>query len=282
MMSRGREYAYEEIARRCESSRAQATKELARDVLPCGGGFACYSGKGGFANRAAGIGLAPTTTEAEIDALLRFYEERDEEAVVELSPYVDPTLIKLLGERGFVLKHTVNVLMLTLSEWQPPPPPPPPRVPEDFEIAQLTDKSNTSLLREIVEANERGFEIKDARLAPEMTIMLALKALSSETTDGFYARSKSGTREIVAVGLTGTREKLATLFGATTLKECRGHGLQRALMVKRIELAKERGCDHAVVLTSPGKTTEHNATALGFKMAYTHLALRKPRPNPAI
>jgi GNAT superfamily N-acetyltransferase len=265
---------YEEIARRCESNRAEATKELARETLACGGGFACFSGKGGFANRVVGLGIPPTPTEPELDALLRFYEERGvEETVVELSPYADPNVIKLLGERGFVLKHTINTLMLNLTSWTPSPAPA--AIPDDLELDQVHDKSNEPLLREIVEANERGFDTKDSKLLPELTIALALKALSSPSTDGFFVRARA-TKEIVAVGLMGTRNGLATLFGATTTPEFRGRGLQRALMIKRLILARERGCDHAVILTSPGKTTEHNAIALGFTMAHTIVALKRP------
>ena len=53
-------------------------------------------------------------------------------------------------------------------------------------------------------------------------------------------------------------------------------GFQRALIVRRLELARERGCRLAVVHAKPGSPTERNATLLDFVAAYTKVLMERP------
>ena len=81
-----------------------------------------------------------------------------------------------------------------------------------------------------------------------------------------------------AGGLIVPEYKMAGFFGAATLKEFRGRGIQAAFMAARLKLAQQAGCDLAVTLTMPGTTSERNAERAGFQVAYTKVVVKKKYP----
>lgn len=259
------------IARRVERKQAIASVQLSTSSLTIGGGLAAYSGPGGYANRACGMGLDGPVSREDLEAVRAFFESRGEEAKVEICPFTDPSLVHALGEHGFVVKHFVNVLAMPLSssasELEPV------RLPDGVVIERL-DATDRRMVRAFAETNERGFA-PDGVAVSESVIELTTKGLLVPTNDSFFARTASG--EIVAVGCSESSDGLTVLYGATVLPAWRRRGLQRALMLTRLACGIERGSDLACVMTSPGIATERNAVRLGFAMAYTRVALRRPQ-----
>ena len=82
-----------------------------------------------------------------------------------------------------------------------------------------------------------------------------------------------------AGGLIIPQYRTAGLFGAATLPEFRGRGIQTALLTNRLRLAQNAGCDLAVTLTMPGTTSQRNAERAGFKTAYTKVVVVKGHPK---
>src|SRR5262249_24229469 len=68
---------------------------------------------------------------------------------------------------------------------------------------------------------------------------------------------------------------IAALYGAATLKEYRGRGVQNALFQARPRGAAEGGCEVAVVCTWPGTVSQRNAEWNGFSLAYTKVAMQR-------
>ena len=64
-------------------------------------------------------------------------------------------------------------------------------------------------------------------------------------------------------------QKVVALFGAGTLAEFRGRGLQTALLRLRMQVAAQDGCEVAVIVTQGGSTSQRNAERLGFRVAYS-------------
>ena len=69
------------------------------------------------------------------------------------------------------------------------------------------------------------------------------------------------------------REGVCGLFGASTLPEFRGRGVQAALLKARLESAAAQGCDVAVSIAQPGSTSHRNIERQGFRVAYTRTKL---------
>ena len=72
---------------------------------------------------------------------------------------------------------------------------------------------------------------------------------------------------------------VASFGGAGTLPEFRNRGVQRALLLARIALAAESGCDLAMVCTEPGSDSQRNAAHHGFRVAYTRIKWALDPPN---
>jgi GNAT superfamily N-acetyltransferase len=70
-------------------------------------------------------------------------------------------------------------------------------------------------------------------------------------------------------GMMSIHQGVASFGGAGTLPEYRNRGVQRALLLARIALAVEMGCDLAMVATAPGSGSQRNVERLGFRIVYT-------------
>ena len=75
----------------------------------------------------------------------------------------------------------------------------------------------------------------------------------------------------IATGSLGVHEGVALLAGASTVVEERGRGAQRALLIARLDEAKKRGCDVALMVAEPGSTSQRNFERLGFQVVYTKI-----------
>ena len=84
-----------------------------------------------------------------------------------------------------------------------------------------------------------------------------------------------------AGGLVVPEHRMAGFFGAGTLPEYRGRGIQQAFMRERLRIAQQAGCDLAVTLTMPGTTSQRNVERAGFRAAYTKVVVKKAHPSIA-
>jgi hypothetical protein len=73
-----------------------------------------------------------------------------------------------------------------------------------------------------------------------------------------------------------THNGVVELGGASTLVAHRQQGAQSALIHQRLNDAHALGCDLAVVLTTPGSTSQRNMQRRGFQLAYTRAICVRP------
>lgn len=92
-----------EVARLEERRQALGVALLADESIEAMGGTLCSIHGDSWINKARGIGLDGAVSDAELDGLVSFYEDRGQRAKAELCPFVHPTLVQGLGERGFVV-----------------------------------------------------------------------------------------------------------------------------------------------------------------------------------
>ena len=78
-----------------------------------------------------------------------------------------------------------------------------------------------------------------------------------------------------AAGRIIPEHRVFALFGAGTLPNFRGRGIQTALLGTRMKAAADADCELAVVVTRGGTISERNCIRLGFQIAYSKATVIK-------
>ena len=229
------------------------------------GGHMIFAGLGSPIGRAVGMGFAAPVTAAEMDQLEHFYFSRKAPAQTDYCPLSDPSLLELTKQRGYGIAELNNVLVRKLEPTE--------RFPARTEFtirASTPDEALafSSILRRsfFPEGGEpEGF---DEMFSPMFAFPGSLTFVAE--IDG----------ELVATGagMIIPEHKIVGLYGAATLNEHRGRGLQTAMIERRMQAAAEAGCEYAVIVTLGGTTSQRNAERLGFRVAYSKATLIKQPP----
>ncbi|AKU90942.1 acetyltransferase, GNAT family [Vulgatibacter incomptus] len=248
---------------------ARATAELAREAESIAGGIMSFDGVGSWANLAVGLGLDGPVEADELDRLVRFYADRGVEPRIEICPFVDESLLRGLADRGFTVRDFENLLVRDLRGGALPQAD---GGPDRLEIARV-DPSNEAQVRTFIDVSTSGFRPEGEALA-EPLLSLTRGMVSSPSNRCFLALYEGEPAGGGAVGVSGS---IGALFGTSVLPRYRRRGIQRALILRRLQQARDEGCTHAVIASKPGIATERNATRVGFFLAYTKvlLALRR-------
>jgi GNAT superfamily N-acetyltransferase len=259
-----------QFVRRLEMASAQSGKNCARAAQvshpeigavaeDIAGGIAVYAGVDSPVTQALGVGLDGPVEDAELDRLEEFYRSRGAVTAIELCPFAGIPLYEALAKREFRLLEVSNVFFRDLSASEKFPPPP----------AGVT-------VREAAPADEYVFTQTVAKGFAELSpITPALLDIMT----AFYRAG--GHRPFIAfvdgVAAGGasvfTFDGVAGMFGAATLPEFRGRGVQGALLAARLRWAAQHGCDIAKGITLPGSASHRNHERLGFRVAYTRTKL---------
>jgi hypothetical protein len=253
-----------ELAALEEFRQAKVVAAVADTVEPLAGGLLSFTGPGSYSNQAVGLGMTGPVTGPELDHLCHFYESRGFVPQIEVCPYAHESLIRGLALRNFVIRDFETVLARDMS------------IPLDAQIAEIQvtqvnphDEAQVEALLTIV---ADGFTVANR----EIFRAHARKALHYPNTFAYLA-SING---IPAAG--GSCELSApcgALFGATTLEKFRNRGLQRALMIARLNAAQQSNCKYVTIGSKPDSPTGRNALRLGFQVAYTKAILIRPAPG---
>jgi GNAT superfamily N-acetyltransferase len=259
-----------DLARRLEGLEtwwASEFAEIRQEIRPeadtarvsVAGGYACYLGEGAPINEAKGMGMAGPVSVEDFETMERVFFDRGVTAKVMVCPLADPSLLQGLASRGYRPIEFEDVLFRVLDPAETFA-----GVPEGIEL-EWVNSDDSAICGETL---ARGF------VAPEEpnAAMLELFEISSriEGVVGLLARVDG---EPAGAASLLIRAGLAMLGGASTLPIYRNRGIQTALAHARLARASKLGCDLAVVGALPGSTSHRNAERLGFRVAYTKLAL---------
>lgn len=231
------------------------------------GGHMIFAGLGSPIGRVTGAGFDRPLNQEDIDRIEQFYRAHKAPSQVDLCPMHEPAVFEMFKERGYAIAELNNVLYRKLgtteksAEEKFPPPPP------GCEIRRSR----------LEEAEAAGAIVESAFFpdgAPEAYRGLIAPFYQMERALAFVA-SVEGRLVACGTGLVIPEHKIFALCGAGTLTDCRGRGLQTALLRARMAAAAEAGCDYAAVVTQGGTTSQRNAERLGFRVAYSKVTVIK-------
>ena len=258
------------LARRVEAGEAvvgfESAQSLARIYPESGalallvaGGCAAYVGAGSPFNQATGVGMNGPVTEAEFDGLESFYRSRGSAVRIMLCPLADPSLVQLLGCRGYRLAEMENVLVRSIQGDEPVPPP----------AAKVSvcraPPAEAKLWASII---GEGF-FGTAEPEPQL-MQLVLAGFNTLNASCFFGCLDG---KPVGAAVVHAHDGVAMLNGAATLQPFRGRGVHTALHHARLSFAAAAGCELARVVTQPGSASQRNAERQGFGFVYTRLAM---------
>jgi ribosomal protein S18 acetylase RimI-like enzyme len=224
------------------------------------GGHMVFAGLGSPIGRATGTGLDRPFTAEDLDRIEQFYRLHKAPSQVDLCPLHDAGVFEMFKERGYAIAELNNVLYRRLD------------AKERLSAAPSGCEIRRGLLAEADTAAsivERAF-FPDG--APEAYRGLLAPLYQIEGASVFVA-AVDGNLVACGVGMTMPEHRVAGMFGAGTLAEFRGRGLQTALLRARMAEAAKAGCEYAVVVTQGGTTSQRNCERLGFRVAYSKVTV---------
>jgi ribosomal protein S18 acetylase RimI-like enzyme len=234
----------------------QLRPEVGAAFEPFCGGHMMFAGLNSPIGHAAGLGFDGPVTAADLDRLEAFYRSHEAPAQLDLCPLTDPSALELVSARRYSIAELNNVLYrpLTPAETVEIPPGVQIRRGKPEEASRFSDL----VTRSFFEKGDAPEGLADM-LSPLFRFPEALTFLA--TVDGVDVAAAAG--RIIP------EHRVFALFGAGTLPEFRGRGIQTALLRTRMKAAAEAGCELAVLVTRGGTTSERNCVRLGFRIAYS-------------
>jgi len=235
----------------------EATSEL------IAGGSAVFGGRQYPSNQIVGLGMYGPVTRTDIEQIENLYRSRGVACQIVVSPLADPSLLELLGPRGYRITEFNSVMIRRLDECKPIEPA------DGITIERVT--ANTEQLWHRVIA--MGF----AEFGPLPENLFAAFATVPESLN-FLARV-GGEPAGGGMGAIVREAGIAALFGTATVPEFRRRGVQAALINRRLWEAARQGCEYAAVTTLPGSGSQRNMERRGFRVAYTKPVMVRTWPE---
>jgi ribosomal protein S18 acetylase RimI-like enzyme len=236
--------------------------EIGADFSPICGGHMMFAGLNSPIGHAAGLGFVGPMTPADLDRLETFYRSHNAPAQLDICPLTDPSILELVSARGYGMLELNNVLYCVLDPQ------------EKFDIPTGIEirRSNPAEADVFSELLTRSFFDKDKPPADFADMLAPLFHFPECLT---FIATADGVPIAAAAGRVIPEHRVFALFGAGTLPEFRGRGIQTALLRARMKAAAEAGCELAVVVTRGGTTSERNCIRLQFQIAYSKATVIK-------
>jgi len=239
-------------------ARAKLFPESGAEWIEVAGAYAMFDGIGSPCTQTFGLGMFDTVTQADMEKLEEFFQQRGAHVHHEVSPIADASMLTLLNERGYQPIELSSVMYRPLGS--------------NLRVASPSDKKvQTRLMRNGEEelwarTAARGW----SELIEFADVMLELSSIIAKRVGGlsFFAEFDG---QPIATGAMFIHSGVALLAGASTIPEGRRQGAQLALLEGRLRYAAEKGCDIAMMGAAPGSASQRNAERQGFRIAYTRI-----------
>jgi hypothetical protein len=247
-------------------ARAELFPESDAEWIEVAGAYAMFDGTGSPLTQTFGLGVFEPVTQADMEKLEDFFQQRGAHVHHEISPMADASLPPLLNERGY------QPIELTSVMYRP--------IGRGVHIA--SPRNEKILSRRIQDGEEDLWARTAARGWSELTefadMILELSSISAKRTGGLSFLAELDGRPIATGGMF-IHDGVALLAGASTIPEGRRQGAQLALLESRLRYAAEQGCDIAMMCSLPGSSSQRNAERQGFRIAYTRIKWSLSRPS---
>lgn len=240
------------------------------------GGVAGFYSAESVLNGAFGVGMSAPVEAEDVAALVAFFEERGVSAALGLCPHADESLLRWLAASGFLVTAFETVSYRLLG-------------------SACADAGTRSGGREALRecASPPGdVEVRRACSGPELEEWALLEARAwaeDAPSDADLAIARGFAARADAVHLVGSvdgepagtammtiSEGVALMNADSTLPVFRRRGVQSALIMARVRMAVEAGCDLAVIEAAPGSASARNQERAGFRVAYTRVSVERP------
>ncbi len=254
LMARRLERAEARVGVSCVEVRQRETPEVAAVWHAFGGTYAIFDGATSPMTQSFGLGLFEPVTRDGMAELEAFFHARGAPANHEVSPLAGIETFALLVERGYRPIELGTVLVQRIAEPLEPRPAPGLAV----RVCEGDDRAAW------VDASVAGWS-DDPAVAS--VIRSFVEIASRNRSMVHFVVEHGGTA--VATGSLGIHDGIALLAGASTIPDARGRGAQSLLLTARIAEARRRGCDVALMVATPGSTSQRNAERRGFQVAYS-------------
>jgi len=230
------------------------------------GTYAMFDGVDSPMTQTFGLGMFAPADPDQLAAIERFFADHGADTDHEVSPLAGVETPALLVDRGYHPIELSTVLVRSL----------------DGDTA-LDEPAPAGLrARACGEADrERWIAISVAGWSsgPEpggAVVMEAIaRAASQHPLTVTFLVEREG--EPIASGSLVIHDGVALLAGASTIPARRGLGAQGLLLAARLAEARRRGCELAMMVATPGSTSQRNAERRGFRVAYTRTKWRRRR-----
>lgn len=236
------------------TSRARLEPESGAEWIEVAGAYAMFDGIESPLTQTFGLGIFEDATAEVLDKLEAFFGKHDAPIFHEVSPMTDPSLMALLGERGYRPIELTSVMFRELG-------------PETWE-------SNGKVTARVI---EKGEEERWARTSgeawgnemPGLGDFMYNFGLIGAKSDGARPFIAEIDGRAISTGALYIYDDVALLAGASTVPDGRRQGGQSALLKARLRYAFESGCTIAMMGAAPGSQSQRNAEKNGFRIAYT-------------
>jgi hypothetical protein len=243
----------------CAEAHLKAYPTSPLTVIPISDGYAVFLRAGSLHTHALGVAVNKSVTEADLNELERFYDERSVFPRVEFCPFAQQSFIQLLADRHFRLTEYVNVLYLALSKLNIGPPPE-----TKADIRRVTSDESELWASTVAE----GFRDEEEVTRSDEETLVTFARLSAATCFIAFVQGRpAGGAALYRYGDTGM------LFRASTLPQFRNIGIHNAILHARISFALSMGCDLVFLIAMTGSQSQRNAQRRGFQVAYTRTTL---------
>ena len=237
-------------------TRARITPEYGAAWIEVGGAYAMFDGVESPLTQTFGLGIFEDATAEHLDEIEAFFRERGAPVFHEVSPMTDPSLMTLLGERGYRPVELTSVMYRELSsdvakrERRP-----------ELQTRVITPDEVELWARTSADAWRTEHEALGE-------FMFNFGSISAQCSGAFpYIAELDG--RAVATGMLFVYDDICMLAGASTLPAERSQGAQTALLEDRLQFAASNGCKLAIMGAAPGSQSQRNAQKNQFQIAYT-------------
>jgi GNAT superfamily N-acetyltransferase len=252
-------------------ARAKLFPERGAEWIEVAGTYAMFDGIGSPLTQTFGLGVFDPVTQADLEKLEEFFQQRGAIVHHEVSPLADASLLTLLNERGYQPIELTSVMYRPIGRG-----------------VQIESPRDEKVRSRLMRGGEEDLWARTAaRGWSELTefadTILELLSITAKRAGGLSFLAELDGRPI-ATGAMFIHDGVALLAGASTIPERRRQGAQLALLESRLRYAAEKGCDIAMMCALPGSASQRNAERQGFRVAYTRIkwGLISPSANDKV
>ncbi|TIA66965.1 hypothetical protein D6C83_02156 [Aureobasidium pullulans] len=193
----------------------------------------------------------------DLHAIEAAYKQNSVHPEIDMCDFADSSAFDLLSAQ-YTVTGSLCEYQRSLSDFQGPG-----MLGSGVEISKLGPEDHDTF----IQASMDGFS--STGRAPELLKVLAESAAARSDTMLFSASLDGELVGTAAMAMIDVGDiKVVVFFIDSCLPDARGKGVHKALLLERLRVAKDRGCDIAVATAREGSTSGRNIEKVGFRQAF--------------